>query len=186
MDFEQTHEEIVVKRVDHGSSASANGVGGAAPDVCVVVRVPMPPCACGVPVLSGIMVQAVLRWCVLRMQVGGGPAVAYELDMYTPVYCVVLCCSRRCGAGTEWPTRHGELRPSQMCSPSAPAAVAWHTVGMYPLACAGIHVRQAAVLRMALLTTERLVWHCGGHTAKPDSASWRRSPMTADLLCSAA
>ena len=39
---------------------------------------------------------------------------------------------------------------------------------------------------MALPTTERLVWHCGEHTAKPDSASWRRSPMTADLLCSAA
>ena len=32
------------------------------------------------------------------------------------------------------------------------------------------HARQTMVIRMMLPTTERLFWHCGDHTAKPESA----------------
>ena len=34
-----------------------------------------------------------------------------------------------------------------------------------------LHARRTVGMRMALPTTERLVWHCGEHTAKPESAS---------------
>ena len=33
------------------------------------------------------------------------------------------------------------------------------------------HARQTVGIWMTLLTAERLVWHCGDHTAKPESAS---------------
>ena len=34
------------------------------------------------------------------------------------------------------------------------------------------HARRTMVIRMTLLTTERLFWHCGAHTARPESASY--------------
>ena len=37
-----------------------------------------------------------------------------------------------------------------------------------------VPARQTAVIRMALSTTERLVWHCGDHTVKLESASGGR------------
>ena len=38
-----------------------------------------------------------------------------------------------------------------------------------PFTCAS-HARRTAGIRMAPLPTERLVWHCGDHTAEPESA----------------
>ena len=35
------------------------------------------------------------------------------------------------------------------------------------------HVRRAAVIRTALLTTERPCWYCGAHTVEPKSARYR-------------
>ena len=32
------------------------------------------------------------------------------------------------------------------------------------------HTRQTTVIRMTLLSTEWLFWHCGAHTANPESA----------------
>ena len=40
------------------------------------------------------------------------------------------------------------------------------------------HARQTVGIRMALPTTERLVWHCGDRTAKPESASRGRFLIT--------
>ena len=40
------------------------------------------------------------------------------------------------------------------------------------------HARRTLGIRMTLLTTEGLFWHCGAHTAKPESASGRRFLIT--------
>ena len=72
------------------------------------------------------------------------------------------------------PVRSGlELLPScQASARDATRVLTW----------APDHARQTAGIRMALPTTERLVWHCGAHTAKPESASWRRFVIT-KLCC---
>ena len=44
------------------------------------------------------------------------------------------------------------------------------------------HARQTAVIRIALATTGRLVWHCGEHTAKPQSAPGGRF-LIATICC---
>ena len=51
---------------------------------------------------------------------------------------------------------------------------------------AGPYTHQTAVIRMALPTTERPVWHCGERTAKLESAACRRFPYCQNLLFSAA
>ena len=52
---------------------------------------------------------------------------------------------------------------------SYPLAMPCHVIGY--IAQGNSTLRQTAVIRMALPTTERLVWHCGEHTAKSESAS---------------
>ena len=47
----------------------------------------------------------------------------------------------------------------------------------------GFHARRTAVIRMALPTTERLVWRCGDHTAKPKSAPGDRFLIMTKLCC---
>ena len=44
--------------------------------------------------------------------------------------------------------------------------------GGFPSRLSGLptHARWTVVIRLALLTTERRFWHCGDHTAKPESA----------------
>ena len=41
-----------------------------------------------------------------------------------------------------------------------------------------VHARQTVVTRTALSTSERSVWHCEDHTAKPESATCRRFLIT--------
>jgi len=49
------------------------------------------------------------------------------------------------------------------------------------------HARRTVGKRMTLPTTERLFWHCGGRTAKPESASSERPiPYYQNLLFSVA
>ena len=44
------------------------------------------------------------------------------------------------------------------------------------------HARRTMVIRMTLLTTERLVWHCGDRTAEPESA-YRGRVLITKICC---
>ena len=47
----------------------------------------------------------------------------------------------------------------------------------------GSHARRPVGIRLALLTTERLLWNCGDHTAKPESAPGGRFLITTISCC---
>ena len=55
-----------------------------------------------------------------------------------------------------------------------------------PISCAPNHARRSMIVRMTLLPIERLFWHCGDHTAKPESAQSGRFLITKHLLFSVA
>ena len=55
-----------------------------------------------------------------------------------------------------------------------------HGVVAPPLATC--HVRRTAEIRMPLPTTERLMWHCGEHTAKLESRHTADSPAADPVL----
>ena len=45
------------------------------------------------------------------------------------------------------------------------------------------HARRTAGIRMRLPATERLFWHCGTHTAKPESAWIKPIPRITKICC---